>query len=180
MTKSVTVEVQRKTLSESKEISRDRPQVRASDNHKSKEIVRVVTSMLPVPLRKLVSWTYQSILFDIDKGKIKRVAVDAGKSDTPSLHPSTFVNNQYERNDHMVLPATNLLNQIEHHRYSHKEYKNSSNRKPHRHTMQSFERCERSIEVMQMTQSVAWFASWSNLLQQLYLSGRICRPLNKK
>lgn len=34
----------------------------------------------------------------------------------------------------------------------------------HQNTMQSFDRCVISMAVMQMTQSVAWFVTWSNRL----------------
>jgi hypothetical protein len=33
------------------------------------------------------------------------VVVDAGKLGIPSWYPSTFVDNQNERNDHMELPV---------------------------------------------------------------------------
>lgn len=52
-----------------------------------------------------VSWSYT---WYRQSEWIRLVAVDADKLGTPSLYPSTFVNNLNERNGRMVSPASEI------------------------------------------------------------------------
>lgn len=82
------------------------------------------------------------------------VVVDAGKLGTPSLYPSTFVNNQSGKNDHTVSPVT-YLNSVHCSKKDHLTMPTNYKKESHLNTMQSLDRCVKSMAVMQMTQSVA-------------------------